>query len=960
MKFSFLKFYFLVAILISCINLFGQSVGCENLPFSSDAMFNYGINTSNLNPTTSRVVKIYFVIYEDGSGNGGVSDARLNVLYSDLNTRYTGTGISFFYRQCETERVKNDELYASRNDCIYYNSIYSKPNGITIHVKTNNTIASRASSIPGKEIILNDSDNTEIDPILAHEMGHCFGLFHTFHGTCSGNGERCDGTQVASSSISGDYVDDTPEDPRSVLDNCVHVAPICKTGAFNPLVNNIMTWNVNCRNSFTEGQKIRAINLMLPEIIHNGPSNPCECGNVLTVTSNTLINTDGNYEEIKILNGQLTILNSDILIAKSITVSNGASLVIDGSTISNCFGVNKWEGIIANGPIWFAVPNLSVELKNGSSIQNAMIGINTYKSINLGIATLPNSGAKIKSTDSNFTNCDTGILFGPYGFSAPAPWGTLLDNSYIYNTNFNSCNIGVDLDRNFGIKIESCSFNSETGVRSTNATFNLTDCTFDCDLGILIDAVYPALLPPTLKHNIFEGFNGIEINTQVNSIPLEASNNSFLTTNTGIYMNGELGFVVRNNDFIKNYAGISIYDSGIATNRIINNYYNLNDEANQIYGQNNFVFQTNCFESTKKFDILLNQGSSIFPRQGDQTKGASNCFNSDIGKRMKSINATPVEYFCKEGINNNTCNYPGNSNGITVKSSLADEVDLECGSELYSAYGDIFDDCVIPTNALEKKKMEENLKARINQIENDPTLTPSVKFWFLARLQGCLEKLIGKVGIDFLFENSDGKENAKLYFINQQEFRHKIKAYAIMLHYNQLENANNFINNLAVTKEEEIDFVYAQNLYLQYLTNINEFTISSVAREKLRTNGLKSNKYSGFSRTIYRVLTGERLSFTSNTLVEERSKIDKKSIDGKIVSYPNPVVNGSYQVYIPCDESDINYRIVINDVFGNSVIVQQNSCGHHNIDVNGLKSGLYIMNITTPEKTIYTSKFIKY
>ena len=59
-------------------------------------------------------------------------------------------------------------------------------------------------------------DYYELEGVIAHEMGHCLGLFHTHHGTAindyaeGGNPEYVNGSN---SLQAGDFIEDTPADP---------------------------------------------------------------------------------------------------------------------------------------------------------------------------------------------------------------------------------------------------------------------------------------------------------------------------------------------------------------------------------------------------------------------------------------------------------------------------------------------------------------------------------------------------------------------------------------------------------------------------------------------------------------------------------------------------------------------------------------------------------------------------
>jgi hypothetical protein len=108
---------------------------------------------------------------------------------------------------------------------------------------------------------------------LTHEMGHFFGLLHTFEGPSGGqtlelaNGSNC--------SITGDLICDTPADPyidpelvSTYVDNGVNCRFISmKKDAngqyYDPLVGNIMSYYSPCSCGFTDQQYIRMATVYL-------------------------------------------------------------------------------------------------------------------------------------------------------------------------------------------------------------------------------------------------------------------------------------------------------------------------------------------------------------------------------------------------------------------------------------------------------------------------------------------------------------------------------------------------------------------------------------------------------------------------------------------------------------------------------------------------------------------------
>lgn len=99
--------------------------------------------------------------------------------------------------------------------------------------------------------------------ILAHELGHYFGLYHTFETDAFG-AESADGSNCTTA---GDLVCDTPADPNGSNDGLCHLSPQGVDGAtglyYEPPVCNIMSYyNPTCDQFFTRGQLNRMLMIM--------------------------------------------------------------------------------------------------------------------------------------------------------------------------------------------------------------------------------------------------------------------------------------------------------------------------------------------------------------------------------------------------------------------------------------------------------------------------------------------------------------------------------------------------------------------------------------------------------------------------------------------------------------------------------------------------------------------------
>ncbi len=94
---------------------------------------------------------------------------------------------------------------------------------------------------------------------LEHELGHFFGLQHTF-GEDAGaytTDEKVDGSNCHNA---GDFICDTKADPNSKIDkNCNYVGnKNSHTESFDPPINNFMSYYSNqCKTTFTPNQRTR-------------------------------------------------------------------------------------------------------------------------------------------------------------------------------------------------------------------------------------------------------------------------------------------------------------------------------------------------------------------------------------------------------------------------------------------------------------------------------------------------------------------------------------------------------------------------------------------------------------------------------------------------------------------------------------------------------------------------------
>lgn len=218
-----------------------------------------GLKAFSSVPCLNKKLSIIAYIVKDSLGNPGITETAIVNAITDANKDFAPICLSF--EVCEFKYVENFQydVYDSKPGFVDLDekemlTLYYKPQVINMYFVADIPSDPQCGHafMPGGPDLIVIKKSCIPGIVITHELGHFFGLYHTF--------ENQFGIELASQSNclpAGDLLCDTEADPNGSVDNqCNYTGPFMDPNNeyYLPPVDNYMSYYNDCRCKFTPDQ----------------------------------------------------------------------------------------------------------------------------------------------------------------------------------------------------------------------------------------------------------------------------------------------------------------------------------------------------------------------------------------------------------------------------------------------------------------------------------------------------------------------------------------------------------------------------------------------------------------------------------------------------------------------------------------------------------------------------------
>jgi hypothetical protein len=669
-------------------------------------------------------------------------------------------------------------------------------------------------------------------------------------------------------------------------------------------------------------------------------------GEELTIVDDELWRVDTKvYTDIRIVSGAKLEITCELNMQPKaqIFVERGAELHVNGGRITGCG--EYWGGIRVEGFADYSNHDQSegglVRVDNGAILENATNLISTNNPKYDWPESEDYYGGLVIAEDATFRDSWRGVEFLRYALFGHK------DESYFKNCTFEDLRIGVTDWGSDGVTFDNCTFRriGKEGILPYNAgVVVINGCTFD-DMPVGVDVINTNPNMTTAPQIVGDRAQGTEniFNCDSYGVRVESSatlaserlriiGSNFSGNQIGVLLQGENNPEFERNYVENSFVGIAAIDCGNNGIDIENSVFRNSTVGSQVDGNNDgLLFLANCFDGNSNSDIRITQAATLQNPHGAEngTRSADNYFlgGSFAWDAIKNLSGEDFIYVSRT-LDETSDYFPRNSLSVLISSpedgfgssvEPCADIDGLVGGGDEPPSGTLYSECL--SKFISYADVPELLES-IKNPSQETSAQHGVKEVSPTALDRCVKQLHLGYANKMIKEGAIGA--AADYLLAQEDFIVKTYGYGIYVQSGDYPLATSALGSMAPQSKDEENFILTQKIYLNFLTSPKQsvFKLESKNKEKLLAVGKSHGVYSGYARSVFQVITGERLVLPLVPLKEDGKILgDRKDLEpeDEILVYPNPISNGTLYLVIPVFMQDESLSISVRDRLGREI-----------------------------------------
>ena len=173
-----------------------------------------------------------------------------------------------------------------------------------------------------------------------------------------------------------------------------------------------------------------------------------------------------------------------------------------------------------------------------------------------------------------------------------------------------------------------------------------------------------------------------------------------------------------------------------------------------------------------------------------------------------------------------------------------------------------------------------------------------------------------------------------------------------------LYETSTVLNNLPTNDTGEVEFVDVQNIYLDYLADRDNYTLSTTNNSVIYTAGLRKHPLAGFARSVYYTITGQKIPVTLTHMNGNTQIRVKDIVKSDISIFPNPTENGVFNIELGSFTEGDDIVSLVYNMYGQIIQSNQLTQKQTQVEIPNVPSGIYLVQILLNKSIIHSGKLI--